>query len=116
MMHSRNRAWRRHIEDKKIIKRLKLLEKTKNWWSLEDANNFYLRNEVNWFDLISTQSSNFAKNSSTPRYVSRFKNKWGKKGRRSYDWSFSPWTRHKFKERTRKELKYEFESNSIYTR
>lgn len=106
MMLTRGRAWRRHIEDKKVIKRLKFIAITKNWWSFEDANNAWLKDPC-WYDLISTRSATFLKNSTTDRYSTRRKTKWGKSGKKNWNYSFSPWTRHKEKQRTQKEVKNE---------
>ena len=102
-MESRDRAWRRHIESKKVIKRIKLNASRSRWWRFEDANNQLIRNP-HWFDFIGTQSAYFYKNSSTNKYDTRHKVKWGKKGKKNYDWSHSYWTRHKDKARFKKEL------------
>jgi len=99
----RNRAWRRHMEDKKVTNRLKRLCDGSVWWRFEDACNIKI-SLPKWFDFIGTQRSYFFKNSSTSRWDTRHKVKWGKKGKMSYDWSSDPRTRPKDKKRYKKEL------------
>ena len=99
----RDRAWRRHMEDKKVIKRLKRMCDGSVWWRFEDACNIKISGP-SWYDFIGTQTSYFFKNSTTRVWDTRHKVKWGKKGKKSYDWSSDPWTRPKDKKRYKKEL------------
>lgn len=102
-MFIRDRAWRRHIEDTKVIKRTKRLADKCYWWSFEDVNQVRVKNPI-WIDFIGTKASYFFKNSTTDKYDTRYKIKWGKKGKKHYDWSCNYWTRPKDKNRYKKEL------------
>ncbi len=102
-MFIRDRAWRRHMEDKKVIKRTKRNTDKWFWWRHEDANKMIIRSPI-WTDFIGTPSFYFFKNSTTDKYTSRDKLKWGKKGKKHYDWTNNYWTRPKDKKRYKKEL------------
>jgi len=99
----RDRSWRRHIENKKVIKRLKQMLNKSRWWRFEDACNIKIQ-EPKWHDLVVTKTAYFYKCSTTSRYDTRCKTKWGKKGKKNYDWSFDQNTRPKDRKRYKKEL------------
>ena len=102
-MKYRNREWRRQMENEKVIKRLKARSAKSSWWRFHDICGIKIQNPL-WSDFIGTQISFFYKCSSTSKYDTKNKVKWGKKGKSNYDWSFDPWTRPKDKKRYKKEL------------
>jgi len=42
----RDRAWRRHIEEKVVLSRLRRLQNHRTWWHVEDANGYWLNNAI----------------------------------------------------------------------
>ena len=42
----RDRAWRRHIEEKVVLSRLRRLQNKRHWWFVEDANGYWLNNAI----------------------------------------------------------------------
>ena len=42
----RDRAWRRHIEEKVVLSRLRRLQNKRHWWHVEDANGYWLNNAI----------------------------------------------------------------------
>jgi len=102
----RSRAWRRYKQEIKTKNRMTRLLRSSGWWRFVDPNGIVIQSPQ-WFDMIGTESEFQFKTLSTTRYDSRYKNKWGKKGKRSYDYSFDPFTRIKDKVRFRKILQEE---------
>lgn len=102
---NRSRAWRRHKRESKIISRLKRLS-NRHWWRLKDANGINIPSPV-WTDFIATDNEFDIKSQSTVKYDTRYKTKWGKKGKRNYDYSSDYHTRIKDKVRFQKLLKEE---------
>lgn len=94
---ARNRAWRRHKLECKVKNRLRRLDHQR-WRRLVDANGINIPNP-SWVDFIGTQSEFMYKYQTTHKYDTRYKSKWGKKGKKNYDYSSDPWTRVKDKNR-----------------
>lgn len=101
-MKHRDRAWRRHVQDKKVIKRIKNYSRIR-WWRFTDACGIMIV-DPKWMDYIGTSYANFYKNSSTTKWDTRYKMKWGKKGNIKYHWTSDYMTRTKDKKRSYKEL------------
>ena len=100
-----NRAYRRHMEDVKVIRRLKI--KIRELWYISDCNGMNFKNG-RWMDLIGTDTAWDSMTMSTDNWASRNKTKWGSKSKRRKYWDSSdPWTRVKDKERFKKEMDYE---------
>lgn len=108
---NRDRAWRRHKQEAKTKSRIVRILKRHGWWRFIDANGIKL-DRPQWYDFIGTESEFTFKTLVTTRYDSRYKTKWGKKGKRNYDYSSDPFTRVKDKVRFQKLLKEEL-SESI---
>ena len=102
----RSRAWRRHKQEIKTKSRMVRLLRAGGWYRYVDANGLRIH-RPQWFDMIGTENEFDFKSFSTSRYDTRYKTKWGKKGRRNYDYSSDPFTRVKDKVRFRKLLKEE---------
>lgn len=72
----RNRAWRRHIEENKVIKRLKRQISNYYYWSwVMDVNKNYYRKAL-ISDYLEKQEYFFSKTISTTKYDSRMKSKY----------------------------------------
>ncbi len=71
----RDRAWRRHIEEKVVIRRLRHKCQNEYWWRFEDVNGIqkYKRTVS---DYIGTQDYFRAKTISTSKWDSRYKSKY----------------------------------------
>jgi hypothetical protein len=101
----RGRAWRRFKSDCYFLKRIKR----------RINGNYYIRiywgsfpiqiYNPTWMDKISSKEVVIYKSIRTTKQRSRHKVKWGKKGRKNFDWSFDPNTRPKSKSRFLKELR-----------
>lgn len=76
---------------------------TYGWYRFVDVCDIPIKNPK-WHDFIGMQCAYFFKNNTTNRYETRDKVKWGKKGKKSYNWSYDINTRHKDKQRFKKEL------------
>ena len=115
-MRGRTRSYRRFIEEVKVIKRLKRIRY--RWYS--DVNDMWIDNSI-WVDYISSKEHYKFKTMTTDSWDTRYKSKWGlkskiKKRKRYYDASH-PDTRHKDKQRFKKELDYEgYKHLPSYTR
>ena len=112
----RDRSWRRYQEDTKVIRRLKNW-RCSRWYKFKDVNDLRIY-RATWIDLIGDSIAHDAKSISTSNWTSRDKTKWGKKsGRNRYFDQSDPWTRHKDKQRFKKELKrIGFKHLPTYTR
>jgi len=97
----RTRAFRRYKKEVMVIRRLKRLRST--WWGYIDANGNSIQG-TKWIDHIGTETEFMYRTMTTSKYDTRYKCKWGKKGKHSYDYSHDPFTRHKDKERNRRIL------------
>ena len=56
----RDRAWRRYIEEKVVLRRLNKLQRRRSWWFVEDANGYWLNNSITP-DHIGTKTAYFYK-------------------------------------------------------
>ena len=111
----KSRAYRRYMEEVKVIKRLR--QRGYGWFRyVYDANDMRIKHGQ-WYDMISTQIAFDSKTITTDEYDSRGKTKWGRKGKsRKYSDSSDRWTRTKDKTLFRKELQYEgFKHLPTYT-
>lgn len=75
----RGRCWRRYKQDVKVIKRLKALVR---YYTVMDANQNKI-SDYKWTDFIGTETHFLYKSCTTSD--SRYKDKWGRKGRGYYD-------------------------------
>lgn len=99
----RGRAYRRYIEDVKVIKRLKRIS-NKTWYRFVDVNDILFSQPL-WMDHIGCKSQFNFKTFTTDKLDTRYKSKWGKgKGRKNYEYSSDNWTRVKDKRNYYKEL------------
>jgi len=111
----KSRAYRRYMEEVKVIKRLRY--RCYGWYRyVYDANDMRI-SCGKWFDMISTQTAFDAKSITTDEYDSRGKTKWGRKGKSTrYSDSSDKWTRVNDKKRFKKDLEYEgFKHLPTYT-
>lgn len=99
----RGRAWRRYVEDRKVIKRLRRAHRFGYRWWFIDANEKKITNPK-WFDSIGTSGAHDYKTFVTTLADTNYKTSWGKKGKRNYDYSCDPNTRVRDKKRFKKEL------------
>jgi hypothetical protein len=102
-MKARNRGWRRHELERVHLKRMKRWSGL-FWYHFKDVNKIKIKSPL-WIDLINHDSINKLKSITTDRWGTRHKIKWGKKGRKNWDWSCNKNTRHKQKAMTIKELR-----------
>jgi len=94
----RGRAWRRHIEEKKVIRRLKNSLRYGSWWRFFDANGFQKR-RPGVKEFIGTERAF--------RYKTHTTNKWDTKEKEKYSPNrTNTWWRYK-KGNTREEAKAE---------
>lgn len=78
------------------------------WYRFTDVNHLRIEKPL-WIDSMGLQHINILKETRTRKWDTRHKKKWGKKGKRNYDYSSDPNTRVKDKVRFLKELRdYEF--------
>jgi hypothetical protein len=99
----KGRAYRRYMEDVKVIKRLKR-KGGRSWYKWTDVNDINIPNPK-WFDHIGTDYSFDYKTFTTDVWDTEYKIKWGLKGKkRKYGDSSDPWTRTKDKKRFYKDL------------
>lgn len=97
----KDRSWRRHCENKKVIQRLKY-RSYKNWYRFHDVNGHLMPNR-HWSDMIGTDLAHNYKSFTTDIWDSRYKVKWGKKHNKRY-YSKDYWTRSKDNMRFIKDL------------
>ena len=99
----KGRAYRRYMEDVKVIKRLKGISRSR-WYRHTDVNDINISNPI-WFDHIGGKDNFKYKTYTTDRWDTRYKSKWGKgKGSHRYYYSSDDWTRVKDKRRFYKQL------------
>lgn len=98
----KGRAYRRYMEEIKVIGRLR--RKQGRWSRIKDANDAWMVDFL-WIDMIGTPLAWDSKSFTTDVVDSRYKAKWGLKGKkRKYRDSSDPWTRAKDRKRYKKEL------------
>jgi hypothetical protein len=100
----RDRAWRRHKSDCFFLKRIKRQVHSTYifvFWSKFTVKHY----DPLWIDKISSKDVLIYKSIRTPKWNSRVKVKWGKKGKKNYDWSSDVNTRPKQKQIVMKELR-----------
>jgi hypothetical protein len=80
---SRNRAWRRYIEESTVIKRLKIKCSTDSWWRFEDINGIkkYHRRVI---DYLGNKDYYRSKTTSTTKWDSRYKTKYSPNSTNGY--------------------------------
>jgi|LakMenEpi03Aug12_release.lakeMendotaPanAssembly.Ray.scaffolds.fasta_scaffold216354_2 hypothetical protein len=104
----RDRGWRRWKSEVKVTKRIKIQFSRTRWFLNRDTNLVSIEHPK-WFDMIGQQHIYILKSQSTLAYISSIKVKWGKKGKKKYNWSSDYFTRPKDKARFKKELQnYEY--------
>lgn len=99
----RGRAWRRFKSDCHFLKRIKkqsFYNYIYMFWSTYSIKVY----DSQWMDLISSEHVYRYKDIRTCRWRTRNKVKYGKRGKRNFDWSSDSNTRPKDKMRFRKEL------------
>ena len=80
----RDRAWRRHIEERVIIKRLKRdIISSNNWWSYSDVNRNYYK-KVLIVDFLEKPEFSQYKTHTTKRYDSKHKVKYSPNKNKPY--------------------------------
>ena len=80
----RDRAWRRHIKEKYLVRRLKKVCQTNNWWrGFEDVNGIR-HDKPSIIDYIGSKDYSWAKTLSTNHYDSRYKVKYSPNNYNSY--------------------------------
>lgn len=77
------------------------------WYRFNDINGITIQKPL-WVDSIGLKTTCISKKTRTRKWDTRNKRKWGKKGKRNYDYSSDYWTRIKDKVRFRKELMSEY--------
>ena len=80
---SRDRAWRRHIEELTVIKRLKRKCSTESWWRFEDVNGakkFHRRA----IDYLGNQDYFRSKSITTTKWDTRYKTKYSPNSTTTY--------------------------------
>jgi hypothetical protein len=99
----RGRMWRRYKEECVVLRRVRKWS-SYHWYRFNDVNKIRI-NKPLWIDSIGLQSTYKSKSITTTKWDTRHKNKWGKKGKRHWDYSSDPNTRVKQKIMFLKELK-----------
>ena len=99
----RDRMWRRYKRDCYHLKRMKRWSNF-YWYKFTDINRIRIEKPL-WIDGIGLQHIYILRDTRTRKYDTAHKTKWGKKGKRNYDYSSDPNTRVKDKVRFLKELK-----------
>lgn len=85
-MVNRDRAWRRYIEEHKVIYRLKNIANKNHFYRWCDINKD-IYNNPRWINYVGTTWHYTSKTITTSIYDSEYKMKWGKKGKRNYYYS-----------------------------
>jgi hypothetical protein len=100
----RDRCWRRWRSDTVILKRIKSHVERTHWFLTRDTNGIP-HNIPDWYILLGQQHIYLLKSQRTLSYMTFHKCKWGKQGKKNYNWSSDYHTRPKDKQRFLKELK-----------
>jgi hypothetical protein len=77
------------------------------WYKFTDINGIKIEKPL-WIDGLGLQHINILKHTRTRKWDTRHKRKWGKKGKRNFDYSSDYYTRVKDKVRFQKELRQEY--------
>jgi hypothetical protein len=77
------------------------------WYKFTDINGIKVEKPL-WIDGLGLQHINILKHTRTRKWDTRHKRKWGKKGKRNFDYSSDYYTRVKDKVRFQKELRQEY--------
>jgi hypothetical protein len=102
----RTRAWRRHKSECHFLRNIKRKARSSYYrFTIKYTGDYFFRlyNPL-WIDKIGSDDIMIYKSIRTSKWESRHKVKWGKKGKKNFDWSSDPNTRPKDKEKFRKEL------------
>ena len=102
----RGRMWRRYKQDCIIMKRMRKWS-GHYWYRFSDVNKIMIEKPL-WIDSIGLQHIYILKKTRTRKWDTRHKSKWGKRGKRNYNYSSDYYTRIKDKVRFRKELINEY--------
>jgi hypothetical protein len=102
----RGRMWRRYISECYHLKRMKRWSGF-YWYKFTDINGIKVEKPL-WIDGLGLQHINILKHTRTRKWDTRHKRKWGKKGKRNFDYSSDYYTRVKDKVRFQKELRQEY--------
>jgi len=102
-LNGRDRGWRRSKAESYHLKRMKRWSSF-YWYRFNDVNHIRIQKPL-WVDSIGLQNIYILKKTRTRYWDTRTKKKWGKKGKRNYDYSYDPNTRVKDKVRFLKELR-----------
>jgi len=78
----RGRAYRRHVEDKKVISRLKYLANMSSYFWFRDANNNRVNNPT-WINYLGSPDHYMSKTYTTTLSNSKYKSKYGHRSKRS---------------------------------
>jgi hypothetical protein len=101
--HLRDRGWRRFKLECYHLRRMKRWSGL-YWYRWTDVNLISIQKPI-WIDSIGLRNVNIAKKTRTTKWDTRHKMKWGKKGKKNYDYSSDPNTRVKDKVRFQRELR-----------
>lgn len=71
----RDRAWRRDVEKRKMIKRLKFNARVNHYCFFESVNGFTSYNNIRYIELIKKSEYCLSKTISTPNWASKIKSK-----------------------------------------
>jgi hypothetical protein len=99
----RDRMWRRYKQECYHLRRMKRWSGL-YWYRFTDINGISLMKPL-WIDGVGLQNINLLKKTRTRKWDTIHKKKWGKKGKRNYDYSSDPNTRIKDKVRFQRELR-----------
>jgi hypothetical protein len=102
----RGRMWRRYKRDCYHLKRMKRWSGL-YWYKFTDVNKISIDKPL-WIDGIGLQHIYILRDCRTRIWDTRHKRKWGKKGKRNFDYSSDYYTRIKDKVRFQKELRNEY--------
>lgn len=81
---TRDRAWRRYVQEKVVKQRLKVLASTSSWWrGLEDVNGF-INQHPRFIDYVGTKDYFRCKSITTPKWVSKRKIKYSPNKSKEY--------------------------------
>jgi hypothetical protein len=98
--------WRRYIKECYHLRRMKRWSGF-YWYKFTDINGIKIEKPL-WIDGLGLQHINILKHTRTRKWDTRHKRKWGKKGKRNFDYSSDYYTRVKDKVRFQKELRQEY--------
>ena len=79
----RNRAWRRYVEERIVVRRLKRVALQFKWFGFEDANRFIIKNP-RYIDYLGTKSHFLSKTITTDKWDSKNKIKYSPNRSKGY--------------------------------